>query len=285
MPDYRRPEGPNRRPPYQRPPGGGEGGRGGLGGHRPQRQGPPPEDIIYGTHAVLEALAAGRHLDKVLLLQGADGRHTIELRAKLKEAGVGTQFVPAEKLDQLARGGTHQGVVAFVAAVAYQTIAEVLARVFEAGQVPLLLLLDGVTDVRNIGAIARSAECMGAHALLIPQEGSARLGADAVKTSAGALHHLPVCRVATAKHAVAELQASGVQVLAVTEKAEAAPSAVALTGPVCLLLGDEGEGIAPGILRLCDAQVRIPMRGQVQSLNVSVAAGMLLYEADRQRGS
>lgn len=253
-------------------------------GRTPQRpKGPPPEDLIYGTHAVLEALAAGKPLDRVLLIKGADGRHTAELRKQLQEAGVNIQFVPTEKIETLARGRAHQGVVAFVSAITYQPLGEVLARVFERGDVPLLILLDGVTDVRNAGAIARTAECLGAHALLLPQEGSARIGADAVKTSAGALLHLPVCRVQSPKHAVAELQASGVRVVAVTEKAETAPADANLTGPLCLLLGDEGEGIAPSVLRLCDAQVRIPMRGKVESLNVSVAAGMLLYEADRQR--
>lgn len=242
------------------------------------------EDFIYGIQPITEALAAGRVLDKVWLAQG---KHPSvqPLKQALRQAGVPIQEVPIEKIEQTVRGRAHQGVLAFVAQVGYAVLEEVVAQIFEKGQVPLLVLVDGVTDVRNIGAIARTAEGLGAHALLVPTQGSARLGADAMKASAGALNYLPICRVDTAKKAMATLQALGIAVAAITEKAKQPLDEIETEGPICLLLGDEARGIAPSLLQQADYVAHIPMTGQVASLNVSVAAAIALYEVLRQRSA
>lgn len=241
------------------------------------------DEFIFGIHAVQEALAAGRTLDKVWMDKAVAGGTLAQLKGRLRDAEVQVQFVPLPKIESLARGKNHQGVLAFLSLVDYQPLEEIVARVFEAGQVPLLVLLDGVTDVRNLGAIARTAECMGAHALIVPAEGSARINADAVKTSAGALSHLPVCRERNLKKTITVLKASGVAVAACTEKAELTLQSLEARAPLCLVFGDEGAGISDTLLRQCDRLVKIPMTGRVASLNVSVAAGMALYEVIRQR--
>lgn len=230
-----------------------------------------------------EALNAGRTLDKVWMDKTAAGGTLAQLKGRLREADVHVQFVPLPKIQALARGKNHQGVVAFLSLVSYQPLEEIVARAFEAGQVPLLVLLDGVTDVRNLGAIARTAECMGAHALIVPAEGSARINADAVKTSAGALSYLPVCRERNLKKTITVLRASGISVVGCTEKAERTLAAIDAKAPLCLVLGDEGAGISDALLRQCDLLVKIPLAGRVASLNVSVAAGMALYEIARRR--
>lgn len=242
------------------------------------------DDFIYGIQPISEALAAGRVLDKVWLAQGQHPS-VQALKQALRYAGVPIQEVPIEKIEGNARGRAHQGVMAFVAQVVYTALEDLVASVFEQGQLPLLVLVDGVTDVRNIGAIARTAEALGAHALLVPSQGSARLGPDAMKASAGALNHLPVCRVDTAKKALATLQALGVRVAAITEKGKQALAELPAPEPLCLLLGDEAKGISPALMQQADYNAYIPMTGQVASLNVSVAAAIALYEVLRQRGA
>jgi 23S rRNA (guanosine2251-2'-O)-methyltransferase len=243
----------------------------------------PQTELIYGIRAIEEALAAGRSLERVLLVQDTNSPRIEAFSGHLREANVAVQWVPAEKLDYYARGRAHQGAVAFVASVPTQVIGEIVQAAFERGEVPLVLLLDGVTDVRNLGAIARTAEALGAHALVVPLSGSARLGPDAVKASAGALLHLPVCRVPNLKTTVAELQLAGLYVAALTEKATDSITTLPGRLPIGLLMGDEGKGIAPALLKLCNARLRIPLGGRIGSLNVSVAAGMALYEVVRQR--
>ena len=239
-------------------------------------------DVIYGRHPVLEALAAGQPVDKVYLQQGTRGEFEKELRQACKLHDVPMTLVPPAKLQRMVRGN-HQGVVAQIAAAAYQKVEDVLPQIYERGESPLLLLLDGVTDVRNLGAIARSAEVCGAHAIVIPQKNSAGLTADAVKSSAGALSRIPVCREKSLVNTVELLRMSGVRVMASDLAAEADLREVNLTGPLCIVMGAEDEGISTGVARAADLTFRIPQVGELNSFNVSVAAGILLYEAMKAR--
>lgn len=244
---------------------------------------PTPPDIIYGRHPVVEALRAKAPIDKVMLQQGTQGAFEVELRNLCRDANVPMQPVPPEKLDALCRGAAHQGVVAYLAAVTYRLLDEVIPTIFEREEKPLIVLLDGVTDVRNVGAIARTAEGMGAHALVVPHRGAATLGPDAMKASAGALNWLPVCRATSMHVAVETLQGHGISVFA-SEMGNGNPLyETDFTEPCGLLFGAEGEGIQRNLLRLADGRFFVPMQGQIESFNVSVAAGMALYEVARQR--
>lgn len=239
-------------------------------------------DFIYGRHPVLEALNAGRPVDKVFLQQGTSGPFEKELRHLCRDLEVPMRVIPRDRLQRMVRGN-HQGVVAALAAVAYQRLEDVLPLIFERGQVPLLLVLDGVTDVRNLGAIARSAEVTGAQALVIGQKNSAGLSGDAVKASAGALLRLPVCREKSVVGAVTLLQNSGVRVLASDLEADRALHECDLLAPTALVLGSEGEGISQAVARQADVRFRLPQVGTLNSFNVSVAAGIMLYEVMRAR--
>lgn len=241
--------------------------------------------LIYGLRPVLEALSSGTQLDKVFMQKGLVGQIVPQLRAAIEAAHVPVQYVPVEKLNSLVHGN-HQGVVASIATIAYQhfeTLAQHLLD--DDDHVPLLVLLDHVTDVRNMGAIARTAECAGADALIVPAHGSALINDDAVKTSSGALLRLPVCREDNLKTTINLARQLGYQVVAATEKASVSYLKVDFSLPTVILLGAEDRGIDPQLLRLADRHAQIPIRGQVQSLNVSVAAAIFLYEAVRQRGS
>ncbi|MBC6995734.1 23S rRNA (guanosine(2251)-2'-O)-methyltransferase RlmB [Neolewinella lacunae] len=240
------------------------------------------EDLIYGRHPVLEALQSSRPVDKVFLQQGTRGDFEKELRGLCKMMEVPFTIIPTNKLQRMVRGN-HQGVVAQLAAAPYQKIEDLLPMIYERGETPLLLLLDGVTDVRNLGAIARSAEVCGGHALIIPQKNSAGLTADAVKSSAGALLRLPVCREKSLVNTVELLRMSGVQVIASDLQAETYLHELKLTEPLCIVMGAEGEGISEGVGRAADVRFRIPQAGDINSFNVSVAAGILLWEAMKAR--
>lgn len=240
------------------------------------------KDLIYGRHPVIEALTAGKSVDKVYLQQGTRGDFEKELRHLCRDRNVPMTIIPREKLQRMVRGN-HQGVVAQFAAAAYQSIENVLPFLYEQGETPLILLLDGVTDVRNLGAIARSAEVCGAQTIIIPQKNSAGLTADAVKSSAGALSRLPVCREKSLVNTIEYLQQSGVQVLASDLSADKFLHEIELTEPICLVMGAEGEGISQGVAKAADTRFKIPQAGTLNSFNVSVAAGILLYEAMRSR--
>lgn len=240
------------------------------------------KDLIYGRHPVIEALTAGKSVDKVYLQQGTRGDFEKELRHLCRDRNVPMTIIPREKLQRMVRGN-HQGVVAQFAAAAYQSIENVLPFLYEQGETPLILLLDGVTDVRNLGAIARSAEVCGAQTIIIPQKNSAGLTADAVKSSAGALSRLPVCREKSLVNTIEYLQQSGVQVLASDLAADKFLHEIELTEPICLVMGAEGEGISQGVAKAADTRFKIPQAGTLNSFNVSVAAGILLYEAMRSR--
>ncbi len=240
------------------------------------------ENYIFGIRAVLEAAQAGKDLDKVLVRRGGGSDLLKKLLAVLSKMEIPVQQVPVEKLNRIT-GKNHQGVIAFLSEVSYLDITTLLPSIFEKGEDPLILLLDGVSDVRNFGAIARSAECAGVHAIVIPASGSAAINADAVKTSAGALHRIPVCRHRDLLTVMRFLKDSGLRMFAATEKATDSMYATEMTGPAGLVLGSEDTGISAQLLKIADSWVSIPMKGNIASLNVSVAAGVLLFEILRQR--
>lgn len=239
-------------------------------------------DYIFGIRAVMEAIEAGKEIDKVFIRKDLSGELASELFDMIRARGVVTQRVPVERLNRITRKN-HQGVIAMMSAVTYHRLDHLVPQLFEEGVLPFVVVLDGITDVRNFGAIARTAECAGADAIVIPEHGSVSVGADAVKTSAGALHHLPVCREASTLSAVRYLKASGFNVVAVSEKADINYTTASYTVPTALVLGAEDTGISAEVIRQCDTFVSIPMFGHIGSLNVSVAAGVLMYEVVRQR--
>ena len=239
-------------------------------------------DYIFGLRAVTEAVNAGKDIDRVLLRKGLTGQQAQDLIKLLKENGILVRTVPAEKLDKITRKN-HQGVIAILSAVTYHELGNVVPTLYEEGALPFIVVLDGITDVRNFGAIARTCECAGVDAIVIPDHGSVSVGGDAVKTSAGALLTLPVCREHSILHAVRYLKNSGFKVVAVSEKADINYTMASYTEPTALVMGAEDVGINPDVIRECDTFVSIPMFGNIGSLNVSVAAGVLIYEVVRQR--
>ena len=238
-------------------------------------------NLIFGMHPLLEALEAGREIDKILLKRGLRSEEVSRITALARERTIPLQFVPEERLTRLTRK-QHQGVIAFISEIEYTPLETLIPMLYEAGRSPFVLLLDGLTDVRNFGAIARTAECAGVDALIIPERGSVTVTADAIKTSAGALHRLPVCRVSSIMSAVSLLQASGLKIVAASEKARDVYTETELRLPLGLVLGAEDEGVSEEVLRRADHIVRIPQVGAIGSLNVSVAAGILIYEIGRQ---
>lgn len=242
------------------------------------------KNLIYGHHPVTEAIRSGKAVEKVFFQQGIRGELEKEIRSLAKEFDIPLQVVPREKLNRMVKA-PHQGVVAYLSLVTYQSIEDVLPLIFESGEIPLLVLLDGVTDVRNFGAICRSAYCAGAHAVIVPQSGAALANEDAMKASAGALAHLRVCRVRSLFSTVEWLQECGVQVAATALTGRAiAPFQADFTLPTALLMGAEGEGLHPKLIKMSDITVKIPQSGAFDSYNVSVATGIVLYECLRQRG-
>ncbi|MBK6753492.1 MAG: 23S rRNA (guanosine(2251)-2'-O)-methyltransferase RlmB [Flavobacteriales bacterium] len=239
-------------------------------------------DLICGVHPVIEALRARKHVERLLIRIGAGGDGIREIRGLALEQNVPWQPVPLQKLDRLTRA-EHQGVIAYLSQVEEQDLDEVIARAYEQRQAPLIVALDSVTDVRNMGAIARSAECFGAHGLLVPKVGTARLGPDTVKSSAGALLRKPVCRTNDLLKALERAREHGLRIIACTEKAQQDVSEVDLSGPLVVVMGSEDTGINDRVLRMADELVRIPMAGQIGSLNVSVAAGIVLHAVLRAR--
>lgn len=240
------------------------------------------KDLLIGTRPILEALESGKEMDKIMIQKGLKSKTFQELWHVIKKYNAPFQYVPIEKLNRITRKN-HQGVIAFTAAVTFQNIEEVVASCFERGEDPLILLLDRVTDVRNFGAISRTAECTGVHGIVIPTRNSAPVNYDALKTSAGALNHIPVCREMNLKETIKFLKESGLKVVGCTEKTETLLYNEELSGPLCIIMGSEEDGISPEYLKMCDASVKLPMFGKIGSLNVSVATGALLYEVVRQR--
>lgn len=242
------------------------------------------QQVLYGVRPVIEAIEAGKTIDRVYIEENARGELVTQLRRMLKEQDIPHQILPQYRFFKVAdRNKNHQGVVAYAALVEYQYLDEIVQQVFERGETPLVLVLDRITDVRNFGALARTAECMGVHALLIPSKGAAAINEDAIKTSAGALMKIPVCRTHNLKNALEYLHDSGLQLAAASEKGAINSWEADLKTPLALIMGNEEEGVSPEYLKRCDTLLKVPMTGTIESLNVSVAAGMLLYECARQR--
>jgi len=242
------------------------------------------EDFVFGLRPVIEAIEAGKTIDKIFLQNGLQGDNMIELKKLLAQHKLRANYVPLEKLNRFTRKN-HQGVVAFVSDIPFHKIEDLLPQIFEEGRVPFLLILDRLTDVRNFGAIARTAECVGVDAILIPEKGAAPINSDAIKTSAGALYNIKICKEKNLAHAVDFLQQSGVAVFSATEKAQKLLYDVNFTEPCAIVLGNEETGISKEVLHHSDEKIKLPIEGKTQSLNVSVACGAILYEAVRQKMS
>ncbi len=246
---------------------------------RPQGGG---NDMVFGIRAVMEALLAGKEIDKIWIRKNLEGDLSRELNEVLKGYEIPVQRVPPEKLMGLS-SKNHQGVVAFISPITYQRLDELIPALYDQGIMPFVVVLDGITDVRNFGAIARTCACAGVHAIVVPQTGSVSVNADAIKTSAGALYHLPVCRERNLKESLRFLKLSGLKLIGASEKADKNYRDVDYSGPLALILGAEDQGIAPVHLSLCDEIVKIPVLGDIASLNVSVAGGIMMYEALHHR--
>ncbi len=240
-----------------------------------------PIHIAFGIHPVMEAIDSGRELEKVFIRKGMRSEAVTGIRQRLREQGIPCQDVPQEKLNRLTRKN-HQGIVAVLCPIEYSRIGEVVQRAFEKGEQPLILVLDRVSDVGNFGAICRSAECAGVHGILIPTKGSAQVNSFAVKSSAGAIFNIDICRTAHLPAEVRKLKESGLRILACTEKAKDDLFGAGLSGPVVLIIGSEEDGIGDGLMGIADEVIGIPMAGNTGSLNVSVATGIVLFERLRQ---
>jgi 23S rRNA (guanosine2251-2'-O)-methyltransferase len=242
----------------------------------------PKKNIIAGRNPVVEALKSGQTIDKILLSKNASGDVINEIRNLAKDNNVPIQYVPVQKINGLTNV-QHQGILAFKSAVRYQDLQSVIDFVNSKGEVPLFIILDGVTDVRNIGAIARTAVCCGAQAIIIPDKGVGALNEDAVKTSAGALEQINICRVNSLMKAVDELHLNGIKVFASEMTADKKLYQLELQEPCAIVMGSEDKGVFTGLMKICDEKFNIPMVNNFESLNVSVAAGMILYETMKQR--
>ncbi len=237
---------------------------------------------LFGIRSVMEAIKDGKDIDKVLIQKGLQGDLIKELWDLVKSHKVAYQVVPVQKINRVTKKN-HQGVVAFMSPISFYNIGEVLMSVYEKGETPLFLLLDRISDVRNFGAIARTAECAGVHAIILPEKGSARINSDALKTSTGALNKIPVCREHNLKNTIQFLKDSGLKIVGCTEKTNETVYDVDYTDPCVVIMGSEEDGISGEYLKMCDNRALIPMKGKTESLNVSVACGVIIYEAVRQR--
>ncbi len=240
------------------------------------------KEMIFGIRAVIEAAEAGKDIDKVLVKQGLQGGLFNELQEVLRTHEIPMQKVPPERINRITQKN-HQGVIAFTSPITYQRLDQLVPLLYEQRKNPFIVVLDGITDVRNFGAIARTCEVAGVDAVVIPSRGSVTVTADAVKTSAGALHRIPVCREKNLKEAVVYLKNSGIKVIAASEKAARNYTESDFSVPAALVMGAEDKGVSTEILRISDELVKIPQFGTIGSLNVSVAAGILIYEVIRQR--
>jgi len=236
---------------------------------------------IFGIRAIIEAINAGQTLEKIYIQKGLSGHLFSELNTLIKQHNISTSYVPIEKLNHLSKKQNHQGVVGKISAVDFYKLEDIIAN--NTKDKPLYLLLDQITDVRNFGAILRTAECTGVAAIIIPNQGSAPLNADAIKTSAGAAFKIPICKVNHLLDAIYHLQGEGVQIAGITEKTDQTLYEVDFNKPTALVMGSEHKGISPSILKIVDAKAKLPLFGDIASLNVSVACGVALYEVVRQR--
>ena len=238
---------------------------------------------IFGLRAVIEAINSGKTISKVFLQKDLSGHLFSELNTLIKSHNIASSFVPVEKLNRLSKNSNHQGVVAQTSAIDFVDIEDLIAETLEKTTTPLFLLLDKISDVRNFGAIIRTAECTGVDGIIIQKQGNAPVSADTIKTSAGAAFKVPVCKVDHIKDAVFQLQAEDIQIVAATEKTDQLIYAIDLTLPTAIIMRSEDRGINPSILKIVEHKAKLPLLGEIESLNVSVACGAFLYEATRQR--
>ncbi|MDI3526900.1 MAG: rRNA (guanosine2251-2-O)-methyltransferase [Tenuifilum sp.] len=240
------------------------------------------ENLIFGIRAVIEAVNSNAPISKVIIKKGLTGNLASELLGKLKHENIPFQYVPIEAFSKF-QNKNHQGVIAYTASIEYQKFDDILPKLQEQNSPPFLLVLDRVTDVRNFGAIVRTAECAGVDAIIVPAKGAASVGSDAIKTSAGALYNVPICRVGSLKMFCYQLKDNGFRIISASEKGKKDLYNADFAGPIAIVMGAEDTGIHPEVLKLSDEVVRIPLKGKIESLNVSVATGVMLYEALRQR--
>ncbi|MGE0587543.1 MAG: 23S rRNA (guanosine(2251)-2'-O)-methyltransferase RlmB [Cyclobacteriaceae bacterium] len=240
------------------------------------------EETIFGTRAVIEAIKAGREIEKIFIQAGLNNDLIKELISIAREKSISLSFIPQQKLNKLSNKN-HQGVVCMLSVVQYSKLEDLIDKAYSDGKEPFFVILDRITDVRNFGAIARTADCAGITGIIIPDKGNAPITGDAMKTSAGALSFLPVSRVSDLKKTIADLKANGIRILACTEKASQTVYEADLRGPIAIILGSEEDGISPSLIKDADHLVKIPMHGNIASLNVSVAAGIVLFEVIRQK--
>lgn len=240
------------------------------------------EDFVFGLRPVIEAIEAGKTIDKVFIQNGLQGSIYADLKVLLAKNKLRPNYVPIEKLNRFTRKN-HQGIVAFISDIPFYKIEDLLPQLFEEGKTPFLLMLDRLTDVRNFGAICRTAECVGIDAVIIPEKGAAPINSDAIKTSAGALYNIKICKEKNLAHTVDFLQQSGVQVFASTEKAQKLIYELDFTEPCAIVMGNEETGISKEVMHHSDEKMKLPIEGKTQSLNVSVACGAIMYEAMRQK--
>jgi len=240
------------------------------------------KNSIFGIRAAIEAIRAGKDIEKILIQKGLSGNLIKELHQEIRDNQIPFQYVPAEKLRPWD-SKNHQGVMAILSQITYQDIENILPSIYEEGKDPFILVLDQVSDVRNFGAIARTAECAGVHAIIIQEKGNAEINADAIKVSAGALLKIPVCRTKNLVNTLGILKMNGLQIVAASEKAENSYASISYKKPSAIVMGSEEKGISPAVLALSDIEIGIPVLGTIESLNVSVATGIILFEAIRQK--
>ena len=241
------------------------------------------KNYIFGIRPIIEAVHAGKTIDKLFIQKGLHNDLFAELWKLVRVKRINYKHVPIEKINRLTKKN-HQGVFAFISPIDFHNIEDVVPILYEQGKNPLILVLDRITDVRNFGAIARTAECAGVDAIIIPEQNAAAINADAIKTSAGALHKITVCRTWNLKLAIQFMKESGIQLLGCTEKTQDMMYKPDYTPPTAIIMGSEEDGVSPEFLKMCDARAKIPLAGKIASLNVSVATGVILYEVIRQRG-
>lgn len=243
------------------------------------------DNFIYGIRPLIEALREDKQIDKILLQSNLRSDNIRILKEEMRNCSkhIPIQYVPSEKLNAISKGANHQGVIAYCSLITYSDLEQTVSHIFEQGNLPFIMFLDHLTDVRNVGAIVRSAECVGVDCIIVPNEGSARINMDAVKTSSGAILRIPICKSMNTKTTINFLRQSGIKIYSASEKADINYTNVDMREPLCIIMGAEDKGISKDITKMSDTLLKIPVKGKIESLNVSVAAGILMYEVLRQR--
>ena len=241
-------------------------------------------DIVFGTRPVLEAINSGKTLEKLFIQKNLKKEILEKIKSKLSNKKINISYVPKEKLNRITKKN-HQGIICYISPISYQPIEEIIQRVFEKGKDPFVIILDRITDTRNFGAISRVADASGVDAIIIPEKESAIITSDSIKTSAGAINYIPICKVKSLKSTANFLKESGLKLVSCTEKGDKKFYDADLTSPCCIILGSEKDGISNSLIDISDERLNIPMKGNVESLNVSSSASVILFEVVRQRFS